>query len=379
MGTSLRYEKWLLELTQLPTAAGCEQHVTDWVRSWARRRKGVTLNADRFGNLLLERRGSRSKRPIIFTAHMDHPAFVVTEQMEDRRVRAEFRGGVFDAYFVGSKVRLHPREGLASVGVIKKLEPARSDRGDRSVVVVFRSRVNAAPGDIMTWHIGSARIQGDQLRAPACDDLAGVAAALAAFDVLGPSSRRLGLDVRVLLTRAEEIGFVGAIAMCKTQFVPRASRLITLEMSKSFPRHSPIGGGPIVRVGDRMSSFDPDLTYRICRIAERIEQNDDAFTWQRKLMPGGTCEASAYQAYGYAATCLCLALGNYHNMTGSSRGGRIARETISLDDYYGLIRLLAAVGKTLDDPHQSPSLRQRLEGIYAERRHVLASSEGREM
>ena len=31
-------------------------------------------------------------------------------------------------------------------------------------------------------------------------------------------------------------------------------------------------------------------------------------------MPGGACEATAFSAYGYESTCLCLPLGNYHNM-----------------------------------------------------------------
>ena len=34
---------------------------------------------------------------------------------------------------------------------------------------------------------------------------------------------------------------------------------------------------------------------------------------QRCLMSGGTCEATAYQLYGYETGGLCIALGNYHN------------------------------------------------------------------
>ena len=113
----------------------------------------------------------------------------------------------------------------------------------------------------------------------------------------------------MLLTRGEEVGFLGAIGACKAGTIPRAGRIIALENSKSFAE-SPIGSGPIVRVGDRTSTFDPDLTYRIGRIAADITAADSTFRWQRKLMPGGTCEASAYQAYGYTATCLCLPLGN---------------------------------------------------------------------
>src|SRR5262249_28784735 len=156
-------------------------------------------------------------------------------------------------------------------------------------------------------------------------------AALAAFDDLSHDVSKPDLDVRVLLTRAEEVGFVGAIAACKNRTVPRKSRLIALENSKSFSE-SPIGAGPIVRVGDRTSTFDPDLTFRISKIAEQLAARDASFKWQRKLMPGGTCEASAYQSYGFISTCVCLPLGNYHNMNEAT--GKIDAETISLSDFY---------------------------------------------
>jgi len=31
-------------------------------------------------------------------------------------------------------------------------------------------------------------------------------------------------------------------------------------------------------------------------------------------MPGGTCEATVYDVYGFTAGSICVALGNYHNM-----------------------------------------------------------------
>jgi endoglucanase len=217
------------------------------------------------------------------------------------------------------------------------------------------------------WDVGPARIKGDRLLAPACDDVAGVAAALAAYDAMG----RVRTDVRLLFTRAEEIGFIGAIAAAKAGLIPRKARLICLENSRSYAE-SPIGGGPIVRVGDYTSTFDPDLTYRVGRVAAALAEKDKSFRYQRRLMPGGTCEASAFQAYGYTATCLCLPLGNYHNMNEAARGGpRIDAETISIRDFDGLVRLLVAVAQQLDVPGKSPSLVQRLDELFATRGGVL--------
>ena len=395
-----RYEKYLLELTGLPTATGCEQQVAAWVERWARRRRSVVLSRDRFGNLLLKRAGARSRRPIYFTAHMDHPAFVVLAQTGPRTLLAEFRGGVEDRYFLGSRIRLRLGEQDSRPGRVLRLESpkkpsTRNPGADKRAWIELTKPTIAEPGDILTWDLPAPRITRGRLRAPVCDDLAGVAAAIGAFEQLNKAQPKQGPpDVRVLLTRAEEVGFIGAIGACKSGIIPKAARLVALETSRSFA-DSPIGAGPIVRVGDRTSSFDPGLTYRVGQLAEHIHRQDPGFHWQRKLMPGGTCEATAYQALGFTATCLCLPLGNYHNMNagaegtsgktsgkragktnagksgGSSGGARIDSEIISLADYHGLVRLLIEVGRSLDRRRISPALKGRLDRLFAHRRGLL--------
>jgi len=377
-----KHKQWLLQLTALPTASGCEAAVVDWVKRWARRRPTVDIQTDRFGNVLLKRRqrptipnprrGSKRANqatitPIYFTAHMDHPAFVVTKILTNRRVQAQFRGGVLDRFFTGSKVLLHTDAGppeAAQRGTVRELIQPKAKEKDKRAIVEFRKPTPAVAGQIITWDTGLCRIKGDRLFAPACDDLAGVAAALSAFDALG----RRGPDVRVLLTRAEEVGFVGAIGACRSGIIPPQASIIALECSKSFAQ-SPIGAGPIVRVGDRTSTFDPGLTYRLSAIAHRLASAEPSFRWQRHLMPGGTCEATAYCAYGYTATCLCLPLGNYHNMDETTN--RISPETISLADYHALIRLLIEIGATLNQPKPAPNLRGKLESIFTTRCGLL--------
>ena len=112
---------------------------------------------------------------------------------------------------------------------------------------------------------------------------------------------------------AEEVGFVGAIGAATNGLVPKNARLVCLENSRSFPE-SPIHDGPIVRVGDRMTVFSPDLTNDISTLMTAHAAATPSFKWQRKLMAGGACEATAFSAFGFQSTCLCLPLGNYHNM-----------------------------------------------------------------
>jgi hypothetical protein len=171
--------------------------------------------------------------------------------------------------------------------------------------------------------------------------------------------------------------------------MPTGSRVIALENSRSFPAESPIHGGPIVRVGDRISVFSPELTSAISEVAKGLAGRDatpkasekqftGGWKWQRKLMAGGACEASVYCAYGYESTCVCLPLGNYHNMAnlaevqaGTFEGQpRVGREHIGLDDFFGMVDLLAACGVGLDD---RPSFRQRVGKLWTQRKWVVGS------
>jgi endoglucanase len=372
MAETDRREHALLDLTNQPTAPAREDAVIAWVRAWVKRRRGVQLRSDRFGNLLIEPTAATSNRsaPLVLTAHMDHPAFVVREAA-GRILEADFRGGVADRFFEGSPVRLWQDGEAVQTGTVLALHEA-AEADDKRVTIQLNGPAKAQAGDIVTWRLPGSRITGDRLHAPVCDDLVGVAAALHAFDRLRRENAHKGKEkrppLRLLLTRCEEIGFIGAMAACRSGLLPKSARVILMENSKSFA-DSPIGAGPIVRVGDRTSIFNPAVTYKITQLAEGLARRDGDFQFQRKLMPGGTCEATAYDTLGRAAACLCLPLGNYHNM--NEQKGRIERETISLSDYHALVRLLIEIGRRLDDSRAGLSLGDRLDRLYQRRRHLL--------
>jgi endoglucanase len=366
-----RHRTWLAQLTSLPTAAGCEGRVIRWVRQWAGARRGLSLRADRAGNLVLtqNRRARRGARPLWITAHLDHPAFIVREVIDPRTVLLEFRGGVHPAYFDGAAVELLDARDRPHRATIEAVDAA-AEPFRRATARLARPARGLAPGDLGRWRLNGRlpRHDGGLFYAHACDDLAAVAAALAALDL---ARRRPGLEhVGVLLTRAEEIGFIGAIAACRLGTVPTGTRLICLENSRSFVE-SPIGGGPIVRVGDKATVFEPALTNRIADLMAAHQKESPSFQWQRKLMPGGTCEATAFCTYGHASTCLCLPLGNYHNMTAidavlaGHAPARLGPEFISLADYHGLIEMLMVCAAQLDDAASPAPLRRRLDSLMA--------------
>jgi endoglucanase len=275
----------------------------------------VALARDDFGNLIAHyRRGIRRNQPPrwAFAAHMDHPGWV-----RDKEGQWQFLGGV-------------PKEVLAK-------QPKRKP---------------FAGGRFAMWDLPAFQLKNDQIHSRACDDLIGCAAIVSMFHQLeasGTNASCLGL-----FTRAEEVGFVGAMQLAASGLIDPQTVILSLETSAERPP-AKMGDGVIVRVGDRTSIFDPEITAALEATASAAK-----IQYQRCLMPGGTCEATAYALAGYRCGALCVALGNYHNVAPKER---IAPEFVSLADANGLADLCTALvrqsGKAAPDPKRA--LRKRLE------------------
>jgi putative aminopeptidase FrvX len=376
--------KTLKDMLALPTAAFAERAVMDYVTAACRRLPGVSTTFDRYGNLLAHYRyRPRRVTPLIFAAHTDHPGFVAMQMEGPRTLRAAFRGWVEPEYFQTAGVRFFS-DGRWIKGRVTELTKVTDIRGfvgrlTRPEEVLLRVSAAVAPGSPGVWDLPGPALKSDRVAAVTCDDVAGSAAMLALLEQL--SRRRARAEAYCLFTRAEELGFVGAIAAAKAGTLPRRLPIIAIETSKELPG-APIGDGPILRVGDRMSVFTPALTAFCNRVARglmertgglryaqsaaaaaatvgRVSRPDTSsrirvgwasgramppprvFLYQRKLMDGGTCESTAYMEYGYAATGVCLALGNYHNMDTQRR--RLAPAIISLGDWLRMVRVFVAL------------------------------------
>lgn len=401
-------EALLLALTSIPTAAGREDRVIAFIKEWVDDRSALTLTTDDAGNLLIRSTQHTSAAPpLLLEAHLDHPAFVIESVESPQQVSASFRGGVMAPYFIDGRVTHHAADGATTNGTIQRTDDANEpDQPFRIAHIEFEKSVNASKGDVVTWALPRSAIENGELHAPVCDDLAAVSAALCAMDeCIASSSDSTGAapNMQLLLTRAEEVGFIGAIAACKLGTILNGARIIALENSRSFA-DSPLGAGPIVRVGDRLSVFSPTLTAAVAKIAQQLEgqperkvgaapskkstestkpspiKQIDGFRWQRKLMPGGACEATAFQAYGHEATCVCLPLGNYHNMgdlddvepaakAGAYNGAApIKPEVISIDDFHNLVELLNTCARHLGAVEP---LTTRLDKLFDDKRFVL--------
>ncbi|MBV8216691.1 MAG: M20/M25/M40 family metallo-hydrolase [Verrucomicrobia bacterium] len=296
-------------LLECPTAPMFETAVSEEIQRQLSGIEGLKLQVDASGNLIAW--FGRDRPKYVFVAHMDHPGW-----------------------------QLHPnRRFLGTVPL---------NLQDKGQVQEF--------GEFGMWDLPAFRLDGDRLYSRACDDLIGCAIIIAMLRTLAQTG--FGGSVAGVFTRAEEVGFIGAIHLARSKLLPSDATIISLETSKEMPP-AKMGAGPIIRVGDLTSIFDPQTADFFVEVAK-----NEKIGFQRCLMPGGTCEATAFQLYGYRSAALCIALGNYHNCTPD---GRIDSEFIDLGDLDGLIGFCVAIVATEATAETArEALRKRLEARLEE-------------
>ena len=358
-----------------PVSPFHEEGVVACVRQWAQQR-GVDFAQDQAGNVVLRYRhgsgGGRGPRPTwVFTAHMDHPGFVVDSQ-QGQVVQARFLGSVQKRYFAGSRVRLliGPKEVPARVLSARSVEKKPWLACRLELIKEGRQGgrrppwpPQAPPGTLGCWDFPAVKITGKRVRARGCDDLVGVAAAVCAMEEIA----RRHPAAPALFTRAEEAGLVGALEACRLGSLPRRSLIIALETSKAGPQ-AQLGQGVVLRAGDRAMTWDAGLLMHLDSLAGRLALRDRRFRYVRALMSGGVCESSAYSARGYRAAGLCLPLGNYHNQ---GKRSRPAPEVIHLDDFAAMVELLVAVAGEGASPAAARRFSRRLGQVLRSRGKFL--------
>ncbi|MBS1984942.1 MAG: hypothetical protein JST16_12305 [Bdellovibrionales bacterium] len=316
-------------------------------------------------------RAAKSRDPLrIFVAHMDHPGFHGEKWLSPRRLRAKWYGGAPTQGLVGTKVWISDAVGEQRSGKIQRVQLTKTKRSIASLEVLLEDADFAhrkAPRLFGGFGFRAPVWQdGSMLYTKAADDLIGV------FSILSLAlSTRKGLKKRAknfvgVLTRAEEVGFIGAIGHFDrylTKGKPKAL-VVSLEASRTLPG-AIVGRGPIVRLGDRMTVFDAGALRVFSELAEQVLPGRH----QRRIMDGGSCEATVAVTYGFPAIGISVPLGNYHNQNlegGPDSRGKVgaAPEFVHLKDIEGQVRLCRALMRggldwSLPWKQARSSLRQR--------------------
>jgi putative aminopeptidase FrvX len=324
-----------------------EEGVTTFVR-WYAWGIGLSVKEDSYGNLLVYN-GKKPQGPV-FTAHMDHPGFEVVST-KGRKAHVVLWGKVEPEYFSGAKVIAYSNSGAhgGKVGSV-----VRGKKFEGRPLFSMTSKEPLTKGDYGHFDLPAVRMQGGKIYTRAADNLMGVAAILDMFTRMKSArTRAVGL-----FTRGEEVGFLGAFGAIESGLIPKDASLIVLECSSASHAKVAIGDGPVIRVGDWQSSYDPGVDRWIHDVALSLaKKNKKGFQFQRELLKGGRCEACVYVAEGYRTGGIALPLGNYHNQ--GLKGP--APEYVSIDDYENMVKLMGELVKS-----NLPSknfLRKRVEPI----------------
>ncbi len=289
---------------------------------------GLDYLLDPFGNVLVRLQRAGKQRPLVLTAHLDHPGFEVIRRLSSHRWLVRFRGGVPDNYFrAGMGLRLMPGSLAAKLG---------RRTGRERVFEVRAAQPSKELPRFAVWELEDFGMRRGRILGRACDDLIGVAATLRALAALNSTNARV--NVIGLITRAEEVGLQGALAAAASGELPENALIVSLETSRELPGVK-MGSGVILRVGDKTSIFDSNAMRFLGEVAARLPAKEPAFKFQRGLMSGGTCEGTAFQELGYQTGAVCVALGNYHNC---AERNRIGAEFVSVSDACGMVDLLVA-------------------------------------
>ena len=375
----------LTDLLRQPTAPFREEHVIAMVTRLLDRAK-VPYFRDPVGNIVIgcgspadyrQRLNEKSNEPLrVFIAHMDHPGFHGVRWVSPTHLRIKWHGGSPVRHLAGSHVWLATRDGEWAQGRLGHVRLLKSRHAiDTAEVRVTgaaktpRPKAGALYGGFMfrspVWRAGK------KLYTKAADDLVGVFAILrTAMDLYAGRRRRWKAQPFIgLLTRAEEVGFIGAVGHLDQGWLSVARRpvmCISLETSRTLP-NALVGKGPVVRLGDRRTVFHPDYL----KILSDVAQKSLPKRHQRRIMDGGACEATAATVFGHPAIGISVPLGNYHNEGFEGGPGcRAVRgpapEFVHLDDIGGMLKLCRALmqsGLPWNQPWkiQRRLMRQRLQ------------------
>ena len=354
-------------LLEQPTAAVKEILPQKVVRDFVDARPNLSLSEDAAGNLRVDYKGSQSKRaPLVMVAHLDHPGFHISAIDADS-VELSFQGSVNGRHAIpGSRIQFFELGNAAPIGEGTLIE--RTD--ETGALKTARAKIDsgrAALDGFAMWAFPGFSVQDDVIVTRCCDDLLGAAAALCVLDEI---SKLAPEDVAVtgFFTRAEELGFLHAGSHPARNAAEECLHSV-VGMFQSLRQRT---AGPRGHCAGRrcVKHLRHGLDARPYLSAKKRAESDPSFKFQRKLMDGGTCEATPFCAHGYRASGLALPLGNYHNQALDAENNPcMGPESVHIDDYRCEIELLVELSlhpELLDEQHDKVTPRLKALAVTAQ-------------
>ena len=334
-----------LELSDIPTTSFHENRVSDYIKNKLNEFE-IEYTEDTWGNIEVFIKG-KEEEEVVFISHMDHPGFEIIDKLDENLYKARTLGGLPKFSDVeNTKIKTYD-EFSENKGNLKPFNESSSndsrfkssDRwlSNEFVAVQIELKEFSFPLPVV-FDLPKPEISNNQIITPVADDLAGCALILEMLRFL--KTNQNNYSIRGIFSRAEEVGLLGARLIAKSGRIDKNSIIVSIETSSELPG-AVSGSGPIIRTGDRATTFDNSgEIILLSSVKKLVDQNKD-FLFQRQLMNLGGCEATAFSAFGYKVTGISLPLINWHN---ANPEGKVEPERISITDYQNALNIMIGVG-----------------------------------
>lgn len=269
----------LKELCMIDAASGREEDLRNYIISKIEGKCEYTV--DPMGNVLCFKKGRKvPKNKILFTAHMDEVAFIVTYIESDGSIRFAPVGGVDKKVVLGRQVcfsqnkeKIYGVIGVKPVHLSSAAERnAVPEISDMVIDIGASSKEQAQQyvslGDSIYFVSDFKKMGNNKILSKAIDDRFGCAVLLSILESEQP------YDVHCAFLVQEEVGLRGSQAAAFTvkpdyAFVLEATTASDIANVSGAQRVCTLGGGAVVSFMDRATVYNREMFKRAFEIAEK--------------------------------------------------------------------------------------------------------------
>ncbi|MCQ2416307.1 MAG: M42 family peptidase [Oscillospiraceae bacterium] len=271
------------------------------------------VKIDRLGNVLVHKKGAKpAEKRVLFSAHMDEVALMVTQIHGDGTLGFDMVGGVNAAAVIGRQVAVGKNHipgviGCKPIHLMSKSERSKpaemhSLYCDIGTLSKEETEQQVHPGDVIYFCENAEEIGKDTLLSKAIDDRFGCEILLTLL------RQDLPYDTDFAFVVQEEVGLRGAAVAARSispefAIVLEATTAADIPGSEGADRVCSLGGGAVISFMDGRTIYDKalyDLAVSVC------EQQQ--IPWQTKTKIAGGNDAGAIQNAGDGVRVLAVSV-----------------------------------------------------------------------
>lgn len=236
-----------------------------------------SLETDRLGNLTAFKKGKRSDKKIMLSAHMDEVGFIISKITDTGYLRFKTVGGIDTRVILGKRVVLSGGTrgiiGVKAVHLLSKGERSAVPKVSELYIDVGAETKSEAEkytfiGDYATFDTEYEHLGGSRIKAKAIDDRAGCAV------LAGLLKEVPEYDMYACFTVQEEVGLRGS-GVCAYRLRPDAALVLESTTCSDVYKTKPgeqvtvCGGGAALSFMDGRTITDREHLEGLIRMAER--------------------------------------------------------------------------------------------------------------